>query len=81
MKYVAVFFFHLFAYKDDGSGSELIIEVWMAFRHLCGLCVLAQILVLIVLVSVVISPGMRFCFIFVNKARYTGVLPGSVAQK
>ena len=73
--------FHPFAYKDSGSGSEPSTEGWLAFGHLCGLCVLAQLLVVMVLVSFVISPGIRFSLVFVNKLGYTGVLPGSVAQK
>lgn len=73
--------FHPFAYDSYGSGSETSTEWWLAFGHLYGSCVLAQFLVLMVLVSFVISPGIRFCLVFVNKLRYTGVLPGSVAQK
>lgn len=50
--------FHPLAFKDTGRGSEPSTEGWSAFGHLCGSCVLAPLLVLMVLVSFVTSPAL-----------------------
>lgn len=44
-------------------------------------CLLAQLLILMDLVSFVIPPGLDSFFVFVNKGMYSGILPGSVAQR
>lgn len=73
--------FHPLSFKGTGRGSEPSTEGWLAFGHLCGQCVLAQLLVWMVLVSFVVCLGIRFSLVFANKLKYAGVLPGSAAQK